>query len=690
MITKIIYILNLRPCQVLKWHRHGTWAPVPPPGKQYKNPLTGQRVKPIIKWETTCEGISNVKRGIRLLLFLFLALGIAASLKIALERVKLERANSSVTLAVDYQEITKLAWWTGLKEEEVLDRFKARGINAVLFKEQSLTELVPRYLRIYGNDEAARLFPEAKARFRSGFLYLVGERAVLERVKLHLDNKLPVPPEVVRDVSSGQILALGIPAYSLAEIEKLGLGFPEDKLGMVIEKGFYILPQIKEWPVPRATSVVAILKSLEKYSPYIAALLFNDRVVPGYPGALPALAEEVKKMGFPLGLIEFFSQQGLKQLALLLDKRAVRVHSMDTANISWEEGVDRLTLAASDRNIRILILHLFFKGDPSGWLDTNLKYVEALNSSLAREGLEIGKASPFPGFPSSRLLWTFMVLGILSGGVLFLSELGFSPLAWVLGMLGFIGWFLALGLGYVTLARKIMALGSAIIFPTLSLWVAFKGGHRPLGLASSFKVVLRSTLISLVGGLLLAGLLTDTVFFLKLDEFTGVKVAFVMPLILFTAGAVYWEERENFWVAWRKWLGQNLTVLIFLLIILGAAVAFLYLNRSGNESVGLLPLEGQVRSILERLLWVRPRTKEFLLGYPVFLLALSWGYKHKYLPLWLLALAGQVSLVNTLAHLHTPLLISLLRIFNGLWLGLLLGIVLVALANRVRARVKRD
>ncbi|MCG0277422.1 MAG: DUF5693 family protein [Thermanaeromonas sp.] len=625
------------------------------------------------------------------MLFLFLALGVAASLKIAVERVKMERANRSVVLAVNYQDIAKLSWWTGLEEEEVLERFKAQGVNGVLFKEQTLGELVPRYLRVYGHDEVTRLFPEAAPRFRSGFLYFVGDRAVLERVKFHLDNKLPVPSEVVRDASTGQILALGVPDSSLGEIEKLGLGFPMDKLDMAIEKGLYILPQLKEWPVKRANSLAAILNSIEKYSPYTAALLFNDRVIPGYPGALATLAEEVKKMGVPLGMIEFFSQQGLKQLALLVDKQVVRVHSLgEAANISWEEGVDRLTLAASDRNVRILILPLFFQGPPSSWLDANLKYVEAVSSSLAREGLEGGKASPFPGFPTSRLLWTLVVLGVLAGGVLFLSELGFSRLAWALGVLGFGGWLLALVCGYATLARKIMALGSAVIFPTLSVWLAFKDARRPLGLAPSFKLVLQSTLLSLAGGLLLAGLLSDTVFFLKLDQFMGVKVAFVLPLLLFTAAAVYHEEKENFGAVWRKWFGQNLTVFIFLLIILGSLVAFLYVNRSGNESVGLLPLEGQVRMVLERLLLVRPRTKEFLLGYPVFLLALSFGYKHKYLPLWLLALAGQVSLVNTLAHLHTPLLISLLRIFNGLWLGLLLGIVLLASVKGAKAMMRRS
>jgi len=41
------------------------------------------------------------------------------------------------------------------------------------------------------------------------------------------------------------------------------------------------------------------------------------------------------------------------------------------------------------------------------------------------------------------------------------------------------------------------------------------------------------------------------------------------------------------------------------------------------------------------------------------------------------AVIGQVSLVNTYAHIHTPLLISLERSFNGMALGLILGILLI-------------
>ena len=54
------------------------------------------------------------------------------------------------------------------------------------------------------------------------------------------------------------------------------------------------------------------------------------------------------------------------------------------------------------------------------------------------------------------------------------------------------------------------------------------------------------------------------------------------------------------------------------------------------------------------------------------------GYRQGYLPFLLIATIGQVSLVNTFAHIHTPLFISLLRTVNGLWIGLIIGLLLIA------------
>ena len=118
----------------------------------------------------------------------------------------------------------------------------------------------------------------------------------------------------------------------------------------------------------------------------------------------------------------------------------------------------------------------------------------------------------------------------------------------------------------------------------------------------------------------------------------------------------------------------------------GAVVLLLLLLRTGNDpGVGVSPLELKIRAIMDRVLYVRPRTKEFLVGHPAMLLAL-WaglaGRRRLWVPLLLVGAIGQVSLLNTFCHIHTPLTLSLIRAGNGMLLGILLGAVLVWVVAR--------
>jgi len=116
----------------------------------------------------------------------------------------------------------------------------------------------------------------------------------------------------------------------------------------------------------------------------------------------------------------------------------------------------------------------------------------------------------------------------------------------------------------------------------------------------------------------------------------------------------------------------------FAIVIALGVVAFMVL-RSGNESAVEVPgWERSLRALLDQLLVVRPRTKEFMLGYPALFVGLMLLLQRRPRVAWLLLAAGaigQVSVLNTFCHLHTPLWVSLLRVFNGLWLGLVVGVV---------------
>ena len=92
----------------------------------------------------------------------------------------------------------------------------------------------------------------------------------------------------------------------------------------------------------------------------------------------------------------------------------------------------------------------------------------------------------------------------------------------------------------------------------------------------------------------------------------------------------------------------------------------------------MLDLEQKLRIVLGNLLIVRPRFKEFLIGYPLAFLGLvlaAKGYR-KALTAALLTFGGisAVAVVNTFMHFTTPGYNTLLRSFHGLWLGIIFGL----------------
>ncbi|MDN5348077.1 MAG: hypothetical protein PWP65_1641 [Clostridia bacterium] len=618
-------------------------------------------------------------RSYKIALWLVIIAAIIGSVYLAGKRYNLEMANRELTMAVDYQEVQKLAAWSNRTPASVLALLKERGVTAVLFKEQTLGDLEGWALLVKGGNEAAVMLPQVGGELRPQYTYLLTrDISVYEQIKYQLALKLPGP---LQELRANDYFILGLPQKK-KELANLGLGFNRKQMEEVISSGLGVIPQVRSWPQAQEAAVKEFLYPLAPYREHIVALLFNDKILPGYPRHFPVLVQAVKDLGVPVGLIEFFPQAGLRQLALLLGKQAIRLHSIaekDMSAMTPAKALDRFNLSATDRNMRILFLRFFFEPTSPGWLQDNLDFVEKLKQNLSASGFVLGRARPFPSFPVPVWLIMLSGLGVLAGGMLLLEEAGYRRCSLLFGLGGIFIWPLSFVLGYGTLARQGMALGAAVVFPVLGvLQAARRGPQRTL---PAIWLLAGATLITLLGATLLVGLLSGTSFMLKLDEFRGVKIAFALPLLLFTLIMLKERGGEQAGALIRRWLHYPLTVAGLLAVGVLAAGALIYFTRSGNQGFGVTGIELTVRNFLEQALLARPRTKEFLIGYPFLLLSITLGYQHRYLIFWLLGLIGQISLINTFSHIHTPLAISLLRSFNGFWLGLLLGLLLLAAAR---------
>ena len=246
----------------------------------------------------------------------------------------------------------------------------------------------------------------------------------------------------------------------------------------------------------------------------------------------------------------------------------------------------------------------------------------------------------------------FVLLALVGGTVIWIGLLHISPV----------------------LAKKMMALLSVITFPTLSCLLVMKPEKRSVG--KSVLALLAMCALSYIGAVLMVGLLADVLFMLKLDGFMGVKIAHVIPIVAVPFILYIWKAEKP--IATVKQLLDK--ALDYKWALLGAVVAvagFIYISRTGNTTAELSTGEAAMRNFLNDVMGVRPRSKEFLIGYPLTLLLFWLGASKRNWILTIPAVIGQVSLVNTYAHIHTALLMSLQRSFNGLVLGIVLGVLLL-------------
>jgi hypothetical protein len=165
-----------------------------------------------------------------------------------------------------------------------------------------------------------------------------------------------------------------------------------------------------------------------------------------------------------------------------------------------------------------------------------------------------------------------------------------------------------------------------------------------------------------------------------LQQFRGVSALHIVPIVLtglfllFYLGVPNWAERK---AKVRRVLATKISILWVIIAAVLTGIGMYYLSRTGNEGQASA-VERMFRSFLEETLKVRPRTKEFLIAHPLFILGAYLCCRYRW-PILLIfvGVIGQLSIVDTFAHLHTPVVISLIRAAYGIVFGIVIGLVLI-------------
>lgn len=355
-----------------------------------------------------------------------------------------------------------------------------------------------------------------------------------------------------------------------------------------------------------------------------------------------------------------------------------------------EEIENMFYRAVTERNIRVLWMTPFTRGGTGELVSDPQPYVqvaENLGRRIARHGLSLGDGfSAFERYIPSPLL----IIGVFWGtcaacAFLCLSVFRrFNPLLMLPALAVCVPAYYAAP----ELSVSGFALLASIAFPCLGIWHAAErletAGKdlRPAPVKIYLSTFARVFVISIIGGVFIGALQSSSLYLLAIYNFRGVKLSQILPL----AFAVYIIFRKLYGgrgirgVISEVLSGSKFLAALLVLVLICGAVLFILRTGDGTLSVGVL--EQRFRNWLEKVLIVRPRTKEFLVAWPCLAAAfglVSLGWKRYAWPFAVIAAVGLSSVVNTFCHSRSPLWLSFTRSVLGALIGIAIGLVILVL-----------
>ena len=331
-----------------------------------------------------------------------------------------------------------------------------------------------------------------------------------------------------------------------------------------------------------------------------------------------------------------------------------------------------------------------------------------LEQRLTPSGYTYDEAAPIPLLTLPRVSLFLLGVGVFALSV-YLVSAGFPvKRTWVLVALFLLGTAeSAAGTLIVPELQRVgISLLAALVFPAASVLLLGWSLQRQTKRNRRFPVfqylgtTALTAAVAVAGGLYVGAVLGTSDYMMILRLFRGVKLS-QMALYLF---AMVWLAVALLHVPGNGPLADCRALLaeysghkklkLLLLVLFFVAVCAVYILRSGDGMVSVSGLELRARNWLETGLLFRPRTKEFLIGWPALALACLCAARGKKLLSWIfgvLSAIGCASVVNTFCHIRAHLTVSLGRTGIGILLGVVLGMVLLLILGALwRGQPRND
>lgn len=630
-------------------------------------------------------------------LVLILSVAVLMGAYLGYYRYFVELQDRTVELCVDLNDVKKIAAFEKRPVGPVLEEIKKLGISSIGVFEETLPDANALgeiyYAKGVGVLSLVDFNPAFSALEKRGLIKL-------DRTYIYVPNALVrerIFSQLRWALGNENVRFLGAKIIEVneaeEEIRELGLGLSGAQEKYLTKLGFNIIPRI--WNDPRYDAD-NIGRKISEHKGY-DKIIFDGEEILGYPDSLGSLAATMGFNKIKYGYIEIVKQDGDKQLRRLMSRNVIRVHSVpkdELKKIKKDEAVKRFVRAARERKVRLIYIRPFLPPQvEENPVDYNLAYFGEVTQALKDAGFVIGRAEVIHPLMVKGWQITILGLGVVVGALFLLNYFVQLPIVfmYLLLIMSGVAMVYAGSINYVTELQKGLALLVAIVFPSLAV-ISVLSQAEKRAVSGNIKILKDSTLIILnviaeavIGIFLLIGLLADYRFMLGVETFSGVKLALLAPVALVALYFILQAGEGSLKQRITAFLNSQVKLIVVFsgLFALGALMVFV--ARSGNFVLPVPGFEKGFREILETILLIRPRTKEFLVGYPFLYLAAIFVLRGNKKWIWVPAAIGviaPISVINSFSHIHTPIMVSMIRTVNGLVLGVIIGAIVMLIAGR--------
>lgn len=659
-----------------------------------------------------------------------------------LTRIDNEKLNNNVTVSILYNNLKEKV--TKEKLDTQLEEYKNAGITTVSVMEEDINALVSageltciKYnvlLHKY-DDESIRVGEAIAERCENVTLdshIILAKRApAKEKLKYHLPRRYDETDyQYIGEVENMDIYVF---FESYKQLWDFALGYDEEDIKYLHDKGFEValIHKVKNYPkheyledIERLVKTYGIdYLNIKKDTQTISAgeteykqnyKGITDIILDNYMTLVVTENEDQLSNQRCFGYDYIFDTVVKKHAP----SRVIRAyetyddsHSDDT---KYKHRVSQLFNSTIDRNIRfvtvtqIVVENTSFTDLADYTFKAATEYVDLIKShgmsvNQKTESLSyaVGKSFNYACCAFLMVMAAYLMIKL----VFDIKDLRFTAAAIIVAIIGFAG-TMFLPASLVSLLNLYPTLYSLVMscFAITMTLVFMKKTREKLSLIpfilSSLAVMMASLL---VGSIPMGSMLSGIDYYINNDIFRGIKLSLLVP-ICFSAILFYIlfmrTEKSNILKDFVKVLNADIKVYWVILGGIVGGIGIYYIIRSGNVSQ-ISGIETLLRNKMTELFAERPRTKEFLIGYPALILLGYYIKKTDFKLLqWLLAIAASIlaaSVTNSFCHVFTNYLTIVHRTVNGLIIGLVIAaalfvanLIIVKLAYILKSKLESD